>query len=222
MSNIGNKNTPVPITSDQLQDGLVTSAKIAEGAVTQEKLAEGAIPQGVPSGFIGMWSGSVATIPSGWFLCDGTNDTPNLVDRFIVGAGGTYDPGNTGGATEVTLTEAQMPSHTHTSGDYKTNTQGSHSHSGSTNTTGSHSHSQNTSNDEFASGASGFSVARGTMPGNDGTTGVESNGSHSHSLSINSNGSHDHDVIGTSAPSGGGESHENRPPYYALCYIMKG
>jgi hypothetical protein len=40
----------------------------------------------IPSGVIVMWSGTIATIPSGWFLCNGTNSTPNLVDRFIVGA----------------------------------------------------------------------------------------------------------------------------------------
>lgn len=41
---------------------------------------------GVPSGVIVMWSGTIATIPSGWFLCDGTNSTPDLRNRFIVGA----------------------------------------------------------------------------------------------------------------------------------------
>ena len=41
----------------------------------------------VPGGFIGMWSGSAETIPTGWALCDGTNGTPDLTDRFILGAG---------------------------------------------------------------------------------------------------------------------------------------
>lgn len=72
----------------------------------------------VPSGGIIMWSGSIATVPSGWFLCDGTNGTPNLTGRFVVHAdadtGGTYAPGGTGGVDSVTLTEAQIPGHTHT------------------------------------------------------------------------------------------------------------
>ena len=56
----------------------------------------------VPSGVILMWSGTTDNIPKGWFLCDGTNGTPNLRDRFIIGAGGKYSPGATGGAASVT------------------------------------------------------------------------------------------------------------------------
>lgn len=52
-------------------------------------------------GDIKIWSGSVATIQAGWQLCDGTNGTPNLRDRFIVGAGSTYNPGNTGGTKDA-------------------------------------------------------------------------------------------------------------------------
>lgn len=75
---------------------------------------------GVPSGFIGMWSGSIASIPGGWALCDGTNGTPNLKDRFVVGAGGAYGVGATGGASSFSgstdghaLTVLEMPSHNH-------------------------------------------------------------------------------------------------------------
>ena len=78
---------------------------------------------GVPSGVITMWSGAVTAIPTGWLLCDGENGTPDLRDRFLVGAGNTYAAGDTGGADAVTptgtvanttLTIAQMPSHGHT------------------------------------------------------------------------------------------------------------
>jgi len=54
---------------------------------------------GTFSGFIGMFSGSIGSIPSDWALCDGTNGTPDLRDRFVVGAGSTYSVGATGGAT---------------------------------------------------------------------------------------------------------------------------
>jgi hypothetical protein len=53
----------------------------------------------VPAGGIIMWSGSIASIPSGYVLCDGTNGTPNLKDSFVVGSGATYAVGNTGGFT---------------------------------------------------------------------------------------------------------------------------
>ena len=48
------------------------------------------------------WYGSVVSIPSGWHLCDGSVGTPDLRGKFIVGAGGTYDPGDTGGADSQT------------------------------------------------------------------------------------------------------------------------
>lgn len=51
----------------------------------------------LPRGMINLWYGSVATIPPGWIICDGNNGTPNLKNRFIVGAGLTYDPGDIGG-----------------------------------------------------------------------------------------------------------------------------
>jgi len=53
----------------------------------------------VPSGGIIMWSGSISSVPSGYYLCDGSNGTPNLKDSFVVGAGNTYAVGNTGGFT---------------------------------------------------------------------------------------------------------------------------
>jgi hypothetical protein len=53
----------------------------------------------VPSGGIIMWSGSIGAIPAGYYLCDGTNGTTDLRDRFVVGSGSTYAVGNTGGFT---------------------------------------------------------------------------------------------------------------------------
>ena len=47
---------------------------------------------------IGYWAGSIASIPSGWGLCDGTNDTPNLLNNKIVGSGDTYAVDDTGGS----------------------------------------------------------------------------------------------------------------------------
>jgi len=68
----------------------------------------------IPTGLISMWSGSIGSIPSGWLLCDGSNGTPNLTDRFIIGAGSSYAVNGTGGATSVTLTTNNLPAHTHT------------------------------------------------------------------------------------------------------------
>jgi len=64
---------------------------------------------GFPSGGIAMWSGSIGSIPSGWRLCDGGGGTPDLRDRFVVGAGSTYAVAATGGTAN-----AVVVSHTHT------------------------------------------------------------------------------------------------------------
>lgn len=68
---------------------------------------------GVPKGVISMWSGSIATIPAGWALCDGNNGTPDLRERFVVGAGNGYGVGSIGGAASHTLTVNEMPGHAH-------------------------------------------------------------------------------------------------------------
>lgn len=68
----------------------------------------------IPSGIILLWSGSIASIPSGWVLCNGANSTPDLRDRFVVGAGTTYAVNATGGANTVTLDATMIPAHTHT------------------------------------------------------------------------------------------------------------
>lgn len=53
----------------------------------------------LPSGTIVLWARPVHQIPSGFVICDGTHGTPDLRDRFIVGAGSTYDPDDTGGTS---------------------------------------------------------------------------------------------------------------------------
>lgn len=53
----------------------------------------------LPIGIISIWSGSIATIPSGWALCNGLLGTPDLRDRFVPGAGGSFNPDDTGGST---------------------------------------------------------------------------------------------------------------------------
>jgi len=54
----------------------------------------------LPIGGIALWQGSIASIPSGWALCDGTQGTPDLRDRFVQGAGLTHAVDATGGVTQ--------------------------------------------------------------------------------------------------------------------------
>ena len=85
------------------------------------------LTESVPSGIIAMWSGASNAIPTGWVLCDGQNGTPNLVDRFIVGAGSKHNPGDTGGSDTVTLTVKNMPPHNH-GHNLSVASNGSHAH----------------------------------------------------------------------------------------------
>ena len=64
-----------------------------------------------PIGMIVMWYGT--TVPNGWAICDGSNGTPDLRDKFIVGAGYSYGKGATGGEKEVILSENELPLHSH-------------------------------------------------------------------------------------------------------------
>jgi hypothetical protein len=92
-----------------------------------------AVAAAFPSGGIIIWSGSSASIPSGWVLCNGSNSTPDLRDKFVVGAGSTYAVGATGGSAN-----AIVVSHTHTA----TVTDPGHAHT----------YNENTSNEYVGTG----------------------------------------------------------------------
>lgn len=167
--------------------------------------------QSTPVGAIVMWSGAINTIPSGWVLCNGLNGTPNLQNKFIVGAGDEYRVAQIGGEKTVALTVSQLAQHGHAG---TTSSGGSHSHSGRTTTSGDHRHS-------YLKGVPGRGYDTKVDDNPHGgytteTTGL--GGSHSHTLRINNGGSHAHTF--TTQPTGNGEPHENLPPYFSLAYIM--
>ena len=151
-----------------------------------------------PAGGIIMWSGSIASIPSGWALCDGTGGTPNLTDRFVVGAGSSYAVGDTGGSDTTTLSEANLPAHTH-------------SFSATTSTGGAHTHNLNINYQPGYIADAFYNSPYGTF--GLATTPL--------TLTTASSGSHSHTVSGTTGSTGSGTGFTNLPPYYALCFIMK-
>ena len=151
-----------------------------------------AAPTAFITGMIILWSGSIASIPSGFALCDGTSGTPDLRNRFIVGAGSTYAVNATGGSAD-----AIVVSHNHTAS----------STSSSSVSDPGHNHNVNVEN---TSEGSGDNEPTNAITGNTVTTTTATTGisvSTSTSTTINTAGS-----SGTNA---------NLPPYYALAYIMK-
>jgi microcystin-dependent protein len=121
------------------------------------------------AGMIMLWSGSSATIPTGWLLCDGTNSTPDLRNRFVVGATSTYAVGATGGSADAivvshthTLTD---PGHNHTTTVANQSTQnGSVSGGGSLPTTGSSTLTSSTSTTGITVSTTGSSGTNANLP----------------------------------------------------------
>lgn len=177
----------------------------------------------VPVNGIVMFSGSVA--PTGWALCNGLNGTPDLRDRFVVGTGASYALGGTGGSALVTLVEAQMPTHAHgvvDPGHAHGVTDPQHYHAGVTANAGSHTHGldQQVLGGSPTGGPGSSSSVWGLV-----SPSTTAAGDHAHAfntyysptgIAINAAGT----GISLGA-AGSGAAHENRPPFYALAYIMR-
>ena len=95
-------STPVPpdFTSDQILLAIVNVGANVTTIINTDIQDSRCYINTIPKNIIGIWSGSESSIPYGWKICDGTNSTPDLRDRFIVGAGTTYAVDSTGGSVE--------------------------------------------------------------------------------------------------------------------------
>jgi hypothetical protein len=260
----------------------------------------------VPAGAILMWSGAQNAIPSGYVICDGNNGTPDLYNRFIVGAGSSYAVDATGGSSSITLSTSNLPGHTHSTGNHSHGVN-SHAHSIANHSHNVDAHSHSTPNHSHSVSSHSHSTPNHNHNMNSHTHSTSNTGSHSHSLyfrretsdysnpyssnhpmrgyvqssggnhNTNSAGNHSHNTnsgtsntnasgggntgnsapnttssgasntgnsspetstaqlnntgnatantsavsAGTTGSTGSGSSFDNRPPYYALCYIMK-
>lgn len=167
--------------------------------------------QTLPAGAIIMWSGKVdsnghpiigSTPDLDWWLCNGEHGTPDLTDRFVIGAGGEYVIGNTGGSAEQTLEVANMPEH-------------GHSFSATTSDEGGHQHFMpvlyvTRYDDVTPYLLDAYNPVR--------EIGYEHN--NWSSTRSSAEGEHSHTVSGTTGEVGDSEAFDIMPPYYALAYIM--
>lgn len=113
MASKGDNNSPV-------FSGTPTAPTAPLGTnTTQIATTAFVLANAVPSGGIIMWSGATSAIPAGFALCNGTNGTPDLRDRFVIGAGNTYAVNSTGGTADAIVvshthsTSVSDPGHTH-------------------------------------------------------------------------------------------------------------
>ena len=212
---------------------------IADNELEASQLSSNLVNSFVPIGGIIMWSGTVAEAEAltNWRICDGQNGTPDLRDKFVLGVGSsvaasTANKGDTNNNNSITLTEGQMPSHNHNITDNgHSHTINNHTHpSGTLAGSNTHNHNfqgvnandhndternatvmRNDSNTMYtATSPSGVQSATVSISIS-GTTGGSSPSTNSQTVSIS----------GNTGNKGGGSSHENRPPYYALMFIMK-
>lgn len=189
----------------------------------------------VPKGIILMWSGSIATIPSGWALCDGASHngvaTPDLRNRFVLGAGatlfGSIDVNDIGGSSTIT----QVPAHQHSYSATTDANSESHTHSGITSSQGSHSHVFPGDDQlSFANGVGGWAAdsvasfgydARSVTGGGGQLWKTTAAGQHNHTFTTgNQSSSHNHNIEGDTSVAGV-SSVSILNPYWALAFIIK-
>ena len=177
------------------------------------------LKQIMPIGSVIMWHGDANNLPAGWSLCDGYNGTPDLRNRFPLGAGGSIYPYKGGGYKEeggtfnIELKEEHLPAHRHSvSGN--TEKDGEHQEwwrgwyrvaSGSIRFGGSGVYDKNKRNVRSKDRIKGDGWSRV----NDENPDHEHNNKHRHSINL------------TSGNTGGGQTYRHIPPYFALWYIMK-
>eukprot|EP01084_Bolivina_argentea_P286510 491500_1 len=168
----------------------------------------------LPNNIVIIWHGLISEIPPGWNICDGTNGTPDLRDKFIIGGGNLHSLGDVGGSTNTTLSINQLPTHyhdinnvsstihtghIHDTGNFSVSTQSGHTHtfSSTSTTSGSHQHGCSTSTSSAGSHAHTCSAST-TSTGahtHSCSASTSSSGYHSHSCSASTEGAGYHNHV---------------------------
>ena len=197
-----------PATVVPLADGVAAVGTSLLYAREDHVHPAAAIASPIPTGIIVMWSGTTTSVPSGWALCDGTNGTPNLFNKFIVGAGGTYTVNATGGSANSIVV-----SHTHSLGaaTFAGNPLAAHTH---TVTGHTHAVGSTTAVSNYAGNGDNAIHPPGSGTGNTGSNSALG-------LSSVSAGTPAGTIGGATDTTGASGTNANLPPYFALAYIMK-
>ena len=193
---LADSNNVVIATYDNLY-GIPTSTAVASPTV-------------IPTGLISLWSGSIGSIPSGWLLCDGNNSTPDLRDRFIVGAGNNYAVAGQGGSTD-----AIVVAHTHTATSVVTESPHTHfvANTNFANPGTGVYGSPSITNSNYVSGGNYAQGQEEKYSLNGDSTVANAGLTNSVSTGLT--------VATTNTSTGTSGTNANLPPYYALAYIMK-
>lgn len=218
----GTPQAPTPSQAAPGSNAIATTAYVKTAVDTLGDTL--AITSGIPSGGIIMWSGSTSNIPSGWTLCNGSNGTPNLIDRFVVGAGGAYNPNVIGGSANTTL-----PLHTHgVSSTFYGQPMQTHSHAvvdyGHSHVVNDPGHSHQTgraNRDSVGSAAPTLITGSNTSTTSSFTNITLRTAQSGVTVNPSSAGTPTGTVATVIETAGVNPGGTNLPPYYALCYIMK-
>jgi microcystin-dependent protein len=167
---------------------------------------------GFKKGMILEWGYDKGTIPNGFQLCDGTNGTPDLRDKFVPCAGGKYQVGDTGGEEKHTLSSNETPSSIN-SDLYGVNF--AHGYQENSNPDPDYFYNKGTptNNADFSITGSGMIPMNGAPP-------LVTHTSSSIDIPIEQQTTNIIEFTKLNSSSSAASPHENRPPFYALCYIM--
>ena len=195
---------------------------LANPTSDQDAATRNYVNTSIPIGGIIMWSGTIATIPSNWRLCDGTNGTPDLRNRFIIGASVDASTNYIGGSGGVTKAHTAIESTNYVTGGTKDAVVVSHDHGGNTNSgtnDGAHEHAVTAQDgNRFSLIPSGQNAVSETGAAYaTGGKDLWSGGTIQSIKASTTNSAHKHAI----ASAGESGTNKNLPPYYALAFIMR-
>jgi hypothetical protein len=176
--------------------GVPTAPTASSGTNTTQlattAFVQTALSSSFTTGMIMMWSGTIATIPTGWVLCNGSNSTPDLRNRFVIGA------------------------HTDSAGVAYSTVTGSNTQTGGTKDAGvvSHTHTATVSDPGHSHTLTNLAVYSDTVSGGGITIQTRTNSNNTTATATTG-------ITVSNSTEGSSGTNANLPPYYALAYIMK-